>query len=155
LRNFGYHPVVFAVAPVNHVVLTLFCFPTAAQHVTAHATFKIAKITKSIIPTHRFMVVYPSASVLDIASSYLCANNLIKIATINIGVQQFVVAYITLGQGFTPSYASHTTHVFTVPVLSKVMECNDLFQSWYLYTVQNFVQVLLAQHKRRSVCGLR
>jgi hypothetical protein len=41
-----------------------------------------------------------------------------KIGAVHIGVQQLVIAYFTLGQGFSGQHAStHTAHVFTIPVL--------------------------------------
>ena len=50
LLNVWLHPVIFTISPVDHVVLSLFCFPTTAQHVTTHTTFKVTEIAKSVIP---------------------------------------------------------------------------------------------------------
>jgi hypothetical protein len=31
----------------------LFCFPTGTQHVSTHPALEVAKVTESVIPTHR------------------------------------------------------------------------------------------------------
>ena len=43
-----------------------------------------------------------------------------EIVSIDIGVQQFVIAYLALGQDFSCHHAAaHRSHVFTVPVLNQ------------------------------------
>jgi hypothetical protein len=79
-------------------VLALFAFPTAAQHVTTHAAFEIAQVTESVVPTHRFDSGVSGFICGCHAFLVLVGKQTIKITAINISVEQFAVANVTLGQ---------------------------------------------------------
>jgi hypothetical protein len=115
--HFGTHPVVFGVGKINHVVLSLFAFPTGAQHIATRAAFKITQVAESIIPTDR---THPGKSVTICGSHaffILVLKQAIEITAIYICVQQFIIAHLTLGQDFTPHHSqSHTAHVRTIPM---------------------------------------
>jgi hypothetical protein len=99
-------------------VLALLAFPGTAQHVAAHSTLEVAKIAKAIIPAHGL---HSGAAVWGCASHYFgqfVTEQMFKIGAVHIGVQQLVIAYFTLRQGFSGQHAAaHTAHVFTIPVL--------------------------------------
>ena len=86
LSQMRLHPSMPGFRNINHVVLSLFCFPLTAQHITAGSTFEVTKITKSIIPTHWLHC--------GVSGAVCCLPNLIvlvleqspKIISIHIGV---------------------------------------------------------------------
>ena len=76
-------------------MLALFAFPRTAQHIPAHAAFKITQVTEPIIPTdwqHACAAIcisgLPNAVVLMF-------EHCPEIAAVNISVQQFAVAHVT------------------------------------------------------------
>jgi hypothetical protein len=99
-------------------MLALFAFPGAAQHVATCSTLEVAQVTKSVIPAHRL---HGGAAVWGGTADYfgqLVTEQVLKVGAIHICVQQLIIAYFALGQGFSGQHAStHTAHVFTIPVL--------------------------------------
>jgi hypothetical protein len=117
--HFGSHPVVFGVGKINHVVLPLFGFPTTAQHVATHSAFEITQVAESIIPTH-WTNLGKSITIRGPHTFFiLVLKQAIEVTAIHICVQQFFIAYLTLGQGFSPHHSqSYTAHVRTIPMFS-------------------------------------
>jgi membrane-associated phospholipid phosphatase len=100
------------------VVLALFTFPCAAQHITAHSTLEVAQVTETIIPAHGL---HGGAAVWGSTGHYfgqLVAEQVFKVGSVHISVQQLIIAYFALGQGFPSQHAAaYTSHVFAIPVL--------------------------------------
>ena len=100
LLDFWAHPIVFWIMPIYHIVLSLLSFPGTTKHVTTHAAFEIAKITKSIIPAHWLHSGVTSGICCCYCFCILMPKHLIKVTTVNISIEQSVIAYFTLWETF-------------------------------------------------------
>ena len=91
-------------------------FIIVGQHQSA---FEITQIAESIIPTHRAHLGKSITIRGPHAFFILVLKQAIEVTAIHICVQQFIIAYLTLGQGFSPHHSqSYTAHVRTVPMFS-------------------------------------
>jgi hypothetical protein len=98
-------------------MLTLLTFPSAAQHVSTHTAFEVAEIAESIIPAYWTYLCKSIAVCGPHAFFVLVFKQSIEIISINVSVQQLVVADFALGQGLAQHHAQpHASHVWAIPM---------------------------------------
>ena len=117
-------------------MLSLFAFPTGAQHVATRTAFKITQVAESIIPTY-WTHFGKSITIRCLHAIFiLVIKQTIKITAINICVQQFFIAHCTLGQGLSLHHSqSYVTHVGTIPVLIQCHWCINTSASGSIYVL--------------------
>jgi hypothetical protein len=118
LTNLRLHPCIFGISPIDHVMLALFTFPGAAQHIAAHSALEVAQVAETIVPAHGL---HGGAAICGSTGHYfrqLVDKQMFKVGAVHISVQQLIIAYFALGQSFPSQHAAaHTSHVFAIPVL--------------------------------------